>query len=390
MSGSSPRSRPSSTRARSRRRPTARCSSPRTRWTRSVLTRPSTAASSDSSTARTRSSSPKASAPSKAWPGTTGAPFTSATCRSSPLSATTTATARGSDKTVLFKDLGQTDNQGLNDHIVSGIQFGMDGWLYISVGDKGIPLAPARRQDGDDQKGAGSSAAGPTARGLRSFSYGTRNHLEANLDDRDTIFTYDNTDDGARLVDPRHASYRQRLLRLSVRLPRLPVPHAPPHGRVRRRFALRRDLLQGGRLAREIPRRRLLGRVGQGQGPRLQVRSRRRRPTRSPRRSTSPSPASPPTSARSTWPSRTTARRCTSPTGTWAAGAPRPKRSAASGPSPGRGESNPAPRGKDTDPIEDQIKSTRPPRPRRTDAGAGCVDREGAGSDPAGHARASQ
>ena len=30
---------------------------------------------------------------------------------------------------------------GLNDHIASGIRLGMDGFLYISVGDKGIPQA---------------------------------------------------------------------------------------------------------------------------------------------------------------------------------------------------------------------------------------------------------
>ena len=37
----------------------------------------------------------------------------------------------------LFKDLGITNNRGLNDHIVSGIQFGIDNHLYISTGDKG-------------------------------------------------------------------------------------------------------------------------------------------------------------------------------------------------------------------------------------------------------------
>ncbi len=32
--------------------------------------------------------------------------------------------------------------------------------------------------------------------GLEVYSTGTRNHLEPNLDDRDNLFTYDNTDDG--------------------------------------------------------------------------------------------------------------------------------------------------------------------------------------------------
>jgi putative membrane-bound dehydrogenase-like protein len=97
----------------------------------------------------------------------------------------------------LFKDLGPTNNQGLNDHIVSGIQFGIDGWLYISVGDKGVPGA-TRPEDGQkvQLKGGGVLRCRPDGRGLEVFSSGTRNHLDAILDDRDNVFTYDNTDDG--------------------------------------------------------------------------------------------------------------------------------------------------------------------------------------------------
>jgi putative membrane-bound dehydrogenase-like protein len=97
----------------------------------------------------------------------------------------------------LFKDLGPTNNVGLNDHIVSGIQFGMDGWVYISVGDKGVPGA-TRPEDGQkvQLKGGGTLRCRPDGTSLEIFSSGTRNHLEANLDDHDNLFTYDNTDDG--------------------------------------------------------------------------------------------------------------------------------------------------------------------------------------------------
>lgn len=96
----------------------------------------------------------------------------------------------------LFRDLGPTDNRGLNDHIVSGIQFGMDGYLYISVGDKGIPKATGPDGRTIQIVGGGICRCRPDGTGLEVVSTGTRNHLEPNLDDRDHLFTYDNTDDG--------------------------------------------------------------------------------------------------------------------------------------------------------------------------------------------------
>ncbi|WP_406697180.1 PVC-type heme-binding CxxCH protein [Singulisphaera sp. Ch08] len=108
--------------------------------------------------------------------------------------------ADGDDKaesrSELFKDLGPTDNRGLNDHIVSGIQFGMDGYLYISVGDKGIPKATGPDGRTIQIVGGGTCRCRPDGTGLEVVSTGTRNHLEPNLDDRDNLFTYDNTDDG--------------------------------------------------------------------------------------------------------------------------------------------------------------------------------------------------
>jgi putative membrane-bound dehydrogenase-like protein len=96
----------------------------------------------------------------------------------------------------LFTDIGPTNNQGLNDHIVSGLQFGMDGYLYISVGDKGIPKATGPDGRTIQIKGGGTCRCRPDGTGLEVYSTGTRNHLEPNLDDRDNLFTYDNTDDG--------------------------------------------------------------------------------------------------------------------------------------------------------------------------------------------------
>ena len=98
----------------------------------------------------------------------------------------------------LFTDLGLQPGQpnNLNDHIVSGIQFGMDGKLYISVGDKGVPHATGPEGRVVQLVGGGILRCNPDGTDLEVFSTGTRNHLEPNLDHLDRLFTYDNTDDG--------------------------------------------------------------------------------------------------------------------------------------------------------------------------------------------------
>lgn len=98
----------------------------------------------------------------------------------------------------LFKDLGVPAGQpnNFNDHIVSGLQIGIDNYLYISVGDKGIPKATGPDGRTAQVMGGGVVRCRLDGTGLEVFSSGTRNHLEPNLDDRDNLFTYDNTDDG--------------------------------------------------------------------------------------------------------------------------------------------------------------------------------------------------
>ncbi len=105
---------------------------------------------------------------------------------------------RADERTELFKDLGVPAGfpNDFNDHIVSGLKFGMDGYLYISVGDKGVPRATGPDGRTAQVVGGGTLRCRPDGTGLEVHSTGTRNHLEPNLDDRDNLFTYDNTDDG--------------------------------------------------------------------------------------------------------------------------------------------------------------------------------------------------
>jgi putative membrane-bound dehydrogenase-like protein len=107
----------------------------------------------------------------------------------------TNGDGKADERNVLFTDLG-LGPKGFNDHIVSGIQFGIDGWLYISVGDKGVPGVHGKDGRYAQVIGGGTLRCRPDGTGIEVYTTGTRNHLEVNLDERDNLFTYDNTDDG--------------------------------------------------------------------------------------------------------------------------------------------------------------------------------------------------
>ena len=105
---------------------------------------------------------------------------------------------KADERKELFKDMGVPAGfpNDFNDHIVSGIKFGLDGYLYISTGDKGVPKATGPDGRTAQVVGGGVLRCRPDGTGLEVFTTGTRNHLEPNLDARDNLFTYDNTDDG--------------------------------------------------------------------------------------------------------------------------------------------------------------------------------------------------
>jgi len=85
---------------------------------------------------------------------------------------------------------------GFNDHIVSGTRLGLDGRVYISIGDKGVPLATGNDGSTVSLEGGGVIRMRLDGTQLEIYSAGTRNHLDVAMDSFDHIFTYDNTDDG--------------------------------------------------------------------------------------------------------------------------------------------------------------------------------------------------
>ncbi len=87
---------------------------------------------------------------------------------------------------------------GINDHIASGLRLGMDGFLYVAVGDKGIPRAIGTDGATIRMRGGGVIRVRPDGTGLEVVSTGERNPLSVALSDTDEIFTYGNDDDSKR------------------------------------------------------------------------------------------------------------------------------------------------------------------------------------------------
>jgi putative membrane-bound dehydrogenase-like protein len=102
----------------------------------------------------------------------------------------------GKDRTDLIGTTNPRPNTGMNDHIPSNIRLGMDGWLYMSIGDKGLHGAVGTDGSRAEIHGGGILRLRPDGSHLEAYSTGTRNHLDLAVNDEDEIFTYDNTDDG--------------------------------------------------------------------------------------------------------------------------------------------------------------------------------------------------
>lgn len=82
------------------------------------------------------------------------------------------------------------------DHATNGIRMGIDGWIYIAVGDFGFHEAIDRDGTRLTMLGGGIVRVRPDGRELEIFSQGTRNIYDVAIDPYMNIFTLDNTNDG--------------------------------------------------------------------------------------------------------------------------------------------------------------------------------------------------
>ncbi|MGB7157478.1 MAG: hypothetical protein WBD40_05395 [Tepidisphaeraceae bacterium] len=86
--------------------------------------------------------------------------------------------------------------EGLVHHVPSGPCMGIDGQLYISIGDKGIVKATGKDGRTVTLLGGGIVRVQPDGTEMELFSTGTRNTFDVSIDPFLNIFTRDNTNDG--------------------------------------------------------------------------------------------------------------------------------------------------------------------------------------------------
>jgi putative heme-binding domain-containing protein len=89
----------------------------------------------------------------------------------------------------------QIDTRG-GDHTTNGVRMGIDGWLYIGVGDYGIKQAAGTDGTAIKLRGGGVVRVRPDGTEMEIYCSGLRNPFDLAIDPFMNIFTRDNTNDG--------------------------------------------------------------------------------------------------------------------------------------------------------------------------------------------------
>jgi putative membrane-bound dehydrogenase-like protein len=106
-------------------------------------------------------------------------------------------------------------NRG-GDHTTNGIRMGIDGWIYIGVGDYGIKEAKGTDGRTIKLRGGGVVRVRPDGTELEIYCTGLRNPFDLAIDPFLNLFTRDNTNDGggwdtrvSHLIQSAHYGYTQ-------------------------------------------------------------------------------------------------------------------------------------------------------------------------------------
>ncbi|MEZ5943723.1 MAG: discoidin domain-containing protein [Planctomycetaceae bacterium] len=100
------------------------------------------------------------------------------------------------EEQVLVKDIAFGFADRPADHTSNGVTLGIDGWLYLAIGDFGFMQAEGADGTKLQFRSGGVVRVRPDGTGLEVYSRGTRNILEVAMDPLLNGFTRDNTNDG--------------------------------------------------------------------------------------------------------------------------------------------------------------------------------------------------
>jgi putative membrane-bound dehydrogenase-like protein len=97
---------------------------------------------------------------------------------------------------ILVKDIAFGFKDRPADHTSNGVTMGIDGWLYLAIGDFGFMNATGTDGRTLQFRGGGVVRVRPDGSGMELYSEGTRNILEVAMDPLLRGFARDNTNDG--------------------------------------------------------------------------------------------------------------------------------------------------------------------------------------------------
>ena len=100
------------------------------------------------------------------------------------------------DQQILVKNIAFSFRDRPADHSSNGVTLGVDGWLYLAIGDFGFMDAEGTDGRRLQLRGGGVVRVRPDGTGLELFARGTRNILEVALSPRLDGIARDNTNDG--------------------------------------------------------------------------------------------------------------------------------------------------------------------------------------------------
>ena len=96
----------------------------------------------------------------------------------------------------LVRDLGFGLDVRSSDHSTNNIALGIDGWIYVAVGDYGYLNAKGKDGRTITRRGGSVARVRPDGTGLETYTVGTRNIYDVAIDPLGRVYSRDNTNDG--------------------------------------------------------------------------------------------------------------------------------------------------------------------------------------------------